>query len=86
MEAVRRHAVVDKDGQVRIDGLPYRKGDKVEVILLKEKRGARRRGMTARELVNSPLVGIWADREDMADSSEFARRLRERAERRQDGG
>ena len=85
MEAVRRHAVVDKDGQVRIDGLPYKKGDKIEVILLKEKRGGRPHGgMTARELVNSPLVGIWADREDITDSSEFARRLRERAEHRQD--
>jgi hypothetical protein len=40
--------------------------------------------MTARDLLQSQLVGIWADREDIKDSLMFARQLRQRAERRQD--
>jgi hypothetical protein len=38
--------------------------------------------MTARDLLQSELVGIWADREDIKDSLAFARQLCRRAERR----
>jgi hypothetical protein len=38
--------------------------------------------LTARDLAQSPLVGIWADRNDLGDSREFARWLREQAGRR----
>jgi hypothetical protein len=38
--------------------------------------------LTARDLLQSSLVGIWADRADLGDSREFARRLREQAEHR----
>ena len=38
--------------------------------------------LTARDLLQSPLVGMWADRTDLGDSREFARRLREQAEHR----
>jgi hypothetical protein len=41
-------------------------------------------GGTARDLLNSPLVGIWKDRTDIGDSVEFARELRRRSERRTD--
>lgn len=40
------------------------------------------RALTARELLASGLVGAWRDRGDIGDSQEFARLLRERAERR----
>jgi hypothetical protein len=36
---------------------------------------------TARALAASPIVGIWKDR-DMGDSSDFARSLREQAQKR----
>jgi hypothetical protein len=42
---------------------------------------------TAQELFRiicrSGLVGMWKDRKDITDSSEFARKLRERAQSRQ---
>jgi hypothetical protein len=38
--------------------------------------------MTAADLLQSGLVGIWADRDDLGDSKDFARRLREQAQRR----
>ena len=41
------------------------------------------RRLTARELSESDLVGLWADRDDIGDSLSFARQLREQAEHRQ---
>ncbi|OFX14579.1 MAG: hypothetical protein A2Z18_11330 [Armatimonadetes bacterium RBG_16_58_9] len=84
MDAVRKHAVVTEDGKVTIRGLPYRKGDRVEVILLKQVRAEKKDKMTARKLLESGLVGIWADRGDIGDSSNYARELRERAQTRED--
>jgi hypothetical protein len=40
------------------------------------------RDLTARELLRSGLVGLWADREDIGDGTEFARLLRRQAEHR----
>jgi len=84
MEAVRKRAVIREDGKVTVRGLPYRKGDRVEVIVLKPGPVGKGSGMTARDLLDSGLVGLWADREDITDSSEFARHLREKAETRED--
>jgi hypothetical protein len=38
---------------------------------------------TTRDLLESGLVGIWADRTDITDSLEYARELRRKAERRE---
>ena len=38
------------------------------------------RELTARTLVQSAVVGLWADREDMGSSLDFARRVRRDAE------
>jgi hypothetical protein len=45
-------------------------------------RVPKKRGMTARQLAASEIVGLWADRTDIGDSVEFARQLREKAQRR----
>jgi|tagenome__1003787_1003787.scaffolds.fasta_scaffold19525750_1 hypothetical protein len=37
---------------------------------------------TVADLLNSEIVGLWADRTDITDSREFARRLRYEAEHR----
>lgn len=41
-----------------------------------------KRPLTASDLLHSGLVGIWADREEISDSLEFARQLRQTAEHR----
>lgn len=41
------------------------------------------RELTARDLLQSEIVGLWADREDISDSLTFARQLRQQAEHRQ---
>lgn len=50
---------------------------------------ARPRPKTGAELVarlkEEGILGMWANREDIGDSSEFARQLRRKAETRSDG-
>ena len=41
------------------------------------------RELTARVLAGSSIVGLWADRKELGDSLEYARRLRHKAEHRQ---
>jgi hypothetical protein len=38
--------------------------------------------MTGKDLLNSGVVGIWANRKDIKDSTEYARKLREQAQTR----
>lgn len=40
------------------------------------------RELTARDLLASELVGLWADRDDIGDTLAFARQLRQQAEHR----
>ena len=48
-----------------------------------ERAESHQQQLTARDLLHSGLVGIWADRDDIDDSVAFARRLRREAEHRQ---
>ena len=40
------------------------------------------RELMARDLLESRIVGLWADRDDIGNSLEYARRLRREAEHR----
>jgi hypothetical protein len=40
------------------------------------------RELVARDLLESQVVGLWADRDDIGNSLEYARRLRRKAEHR----
>lgn len=37
---------------------------------------------TAEALLNSPLIGMWADRKDIKNGAEYARRIQKLASRR----
>ncbi|MFW6115611.1 MAG: hypothetical protein ACOC7Y_00955 [Chloroflexota bacterium] len=71
---------------------PTQWGEVLDFIGYLKHRQALQRGqpyrthMTARDLLQSGLVGIWADRADIEDSLTFARQLRRKAERRQGHG
>jgi hypothetical protein len=82
MEAVRLHRVVEKDGELLLTGLPCKKGQQVEIIVLTEPPATSPR-LTAKRLLASGVVGLWQDRTDIADSAAYARQLRETAQRRQ---
>lgn len=93
MDEVRVNAVMDKDGELSIiskqgdlnmnaKGLPFKKGDQVE-ITIKGKPADEYPNSTAERLLNSKLVGLWKHRTDIGDSVEFARMLRRKADRRE---
>ncbi|MBI5035023.1 MAG: hypothetical protein HZB51_31245 [Chloroflexi bacterium] len=83
MEAIRVHQMVEKDGELRVTGLPFRKGQYIEMIILPESEQITvRPPLTTRALLESGLIGMWKDRNDIGDSAEYARRLREQAQRR----
>ena len=82
MAAVHIEKVVEKDGEIKLTGLPFKKGERVELTLSTESTEAEPGFPTASELLHSGLVGIWKKRDDIKDSSAFARRLREKAQHR----
>ncbi|MFB3893018.1 MAG: hypothetical protein ACE15C_13455 [Phycisphaerae bacterium] len=84
METVKTHAVLKRDGRITLVDLPYKKGDEVEVTLVKRNGRKGRKAMTGAELAASRFCGMWADRTDIVDSSAYARRLREAAQNRRD--
>jgi len=53
----------------------------VELVVVVVPKEVRKRS-TAQDLLNSEIVGMWADRMDITDSVEFARDLREQAWKR----
>jgi len=81
MEAIQLHKTVEKDGEILVTDLPYKKGESVEIILMPEDK-SKKRLLTADQLLNSGLIGIWKDREDIGDSAVYARKLREQAQKR----
>jgi hypothetical protein len=84
MEAVRLHKILEKDGELLLTDLPCKKGQRVEVIILPEPPAPLQlQRLTAKQLLESGLVGLWQDREDITDSTAYARQLREEAQRRQ---
>jgi len=87
METIRMNTVVKKDGEITMTGLPYRRGEQVEMILRRrasvgELAVAAQTSMTAGQLLRSGLIGLWKERQDIPDSLIFARQLRELAQRR----
>jgi len=74
-------AVVERDGEIRLHDLPFRKGEKVEMTVRPVKIGGAKKALTARQLLASGLVGMWKDRDDIGDSTAYARYLRQLAER-----
>jgi len=84
MGAVRKHAIVEESGQITIRGLPFKKGDRIRMLFSKENGHTLRQPMKARDLVVTPLVGMWAERTDIKDSSKYARQLREKGQTRRD--
>ena len=81
MEAIRVQQTVSKSGELTIRNLPIQKGQQVEVLLLFTPPSKRPR-LTAKQLLNSELIGLWKDRTDISDNLAYARQLREQAQQR----
>ena len=85
MEAIQVKQVVTKDGEILLTGLPFKKGQSVEIIVFPQPTTPLARArLTAGRLRQSGLIGLWQDRNDIGDSSAYARQLREQAQQRGD--
>ncbi len=84
MDAIKVNTVIRKDGEIKVSGMPFKKGQSVEMIILVEKpdNAEEKKYGTAGDLLKSEIVGMWKDREDITDSSSFALRLRQQAQNR----
>lgn len=84
MQAIRLKKTITKTGELHLTNLSVSEGQEVELLLLFEQKPASpaRKRLTAREFLNSGLIGLWQERKDIRDSAEYARHLREQAQRR----
>lgn len=82
MGATRSEYVIAEDGELHLTGLPYKRGEVVDVIVLPRARLTGEQRLTVRQLKLSGIIGIWKDRADIEDGAEYARRLREQAQKR----
>jgi hypothetical protein len=82
MQAIRLQQTVEKNGEIHLVDLPVMKGQEVELLVLFAPESEQKKRLTARQLLNSDLIGMWKDRSDITDSVAYARELRERAQRR----
>jgi len=82
MEAIRVNEIIAKDGEISITGLPYKKGQCVEIIVFSKVMDINRPSLTVRKFRQAGLIGMWKERDDIVDSSVYARQLREQAQLR----
>jgi len=81
MQAIKILETVKKDGEIKMFGLPLRKGQLVEMIVMTEPLITESIGATAQNLLKSKIVGLWKDR-PIEDSAMYARMLRDEAQNR----
>ncbi len=81
VETIQVQQVIARDGEVLITGLPYKRGQAVEIVVfLQPTTPLPRARLTVGQLRRSGLIGLWEDRDDMGDSSVYARYLREQVQ------
>jgi len=76
--ALRQKVTIKSGGLVSLRSSRLKPGTTAEVIVLVEptEKAASEKPMTVADLLQSGLVGMWADRKDLGDSLEFAHELR----------
>jgi bifunctional DNA-binding transcriptional regulator/antitoxin component of YhaV-PrlF toxin-antitoxin module len=85
MDTIRIVTTIEEDGEIRLSNLPLKRGQRVELVVRSEGEPAVPPPLTADRLLATTLIGLWADREDLGESSTFARQLRDEAQRRNRG-
>ena len=75
MEAYRSEQVLGKDGEIVVTGLPFKRGQSVEVIVFPHDPTETGPGrLTAGQLRKSGLIGLWKDRDDIPDGASYQSR------------
>lgn len=83
MNAIRITTTIEQDGEIHLSNLPLKKGQQVEMIVLTNVLPPEPVPLTAARLLESGLIGLWDDRDDIDDSAAYARQLREQAQQRE---
>ena len=79
---IRISTTMQEDGELHLSNLPFRRGQTLELVIDIDMVSQLSPTWTAHQLLESSLVGLWADRIDLVDSVSYARSLREQAQRR----
>ncbi len=83
LDAVHIYRIMEKDGEIYLRGLPYKKGESIEMIVMREStRGRNKIFLTPQRLLKSEIIGLWSKRKDIKDSVKFAHNLRKKAQAR----
>ena len=80
MQAIRLQQTIEKDGEIHLSDLPVVRGQEVEVIVLITPLPEPKKTFTARQLLDSGLIGVSENRTDIKDSLTYARQLREQSQ------
>lgn len=71
---------VQEGGRVLISGLPLKTGSKVRITVEAEGAQPRKPYPTVQDWLDSDLLGMWKDRTDIGDSTEYVNGLRRQLE------
>jgi len=82
MKTITCKVVIPANRQLRITVPEDVPPGPAEVVVVIVPDAMPKKGMTAGDLLRSPLFGLWKDRTDIGDSVEYARKLRSKAEQR----
>jgi hypothetical protein len=81
--AFKQKVTIKSGGLVSLRSSKLKAGTKAEVIVLVDPaKTPVEKSLTGADLLKSGLVGMWVGRKDIDDSLEFARKLRKKAEKR----
>ncbi|MFN5303949.1 MAG: hypothetical protein ACK5C9_15235 [Pseudanabaena sp.] len=80
MQAIRLQQTIEKDGEIYLSNLPVFQGQQVDVVVSLSPLPETKKTFTARQLLNSGLIGVWENRTDIKDSLTYARQLREQSQ------
>jgi len=79
---IRISTTMQEDGELHLSNLPFRRGQTLELVIDIDMVSQLSPTWTAQQLLESSLVGLWADRIDLVESVSYARSLREQAQHR----
>ncbi|ETR70716.1 MAG: hypothetical protein OMM_08611 [Candidatus Magnetoglobus multicellularis str. Araruama] len=83
MNALRVQKVLSDDGKIQLSNLPFKRGQTIEVILfLYSDHKIKSSSLSVKDLKKSRLIGMWKDRNEIQDSSLYARELRNQTQTR----
>ncbi|MBD2149148.1 hypothetical protein H6F44_03260 [Pseudanabaena sp. FACHB-1277] len=80
MQAIRLQQTIEKDSEIHLSDLPVFQGQEVEVIVLISPLPETKKTFTARQLLNSGLIGVWENRIDIKDGLTYARQSRDHSQ------